>query len=233
MSILFSGLLIDAYGTIFKKRISGTLPKISKKIIEHHNLSMSINEFVNLWSKIYFSLESKYLNKKTFKSIYELNELSLKYVGEKLKLNIEASFFVNDLFEELKNAKTYTDAKPFICWLNQEKIPFVIVSNIDDEIIFSVIEENALPIRYGQVITSQKAKSYKPDVKIYHLALSTLSIPKSDILHIGDNQSADIIGAKKIGIKMCWVNRNKEKLQISITPDYIVSSLLDVKSILR
>ncbi|MTI48936.1 MAG: HAD family hydrolase [Firmicutes bacterium] len=50
-------------------------------------------------------------------------------------------------------------------------------------------------------------------------------------LHIGDAGS-DIIGANRVGIKTCWINRSQKEWKNEIKPTYTIHSLEEILGIL-
>ena len=59
-----------------------------------------------------------------------------------------------------------------------------------------------------------------------------LGIPKENILHIASSQM-DIKGAKNAGLKVCWINRQKEELAIDTPPpDFEIHKLTELLDIL-
>ena len=79
----------------------------------------------------------------------------------------------------------------------------------------------------------KQAQSYKKDKegKIFKQVLEHYNVEPEKIIHIGDSLS-DIIGANRVGIKSCWINRNNYKWKYGVNPTYEVSSLVEVLSIL-
>ena len=51
------------------------------------------------------------------------------------------------------------------------------------------------------------------------------------IFHIGD-MHADIVGANRVGITTCWLNREGKAWNLSIKPDYEVGSLRKAAALL-
>ena len=47
----------------------------------------------------------------------------------------------------------------------------------------------------------------KPDVRIFHAAASQAAISPEEVLHVGDDMTADALGALQAGMQAVWVNR--------------------------
>ena len=68
----------------------------------------------------------------------------------------------------------------------------------------------------------------KPHPAIFKLAIDNFKIEPQEILFVGDNFSLDVVGAKKVGMKSAWVNREGKVIPKDIEPDYELHSLDDL-----
>ena len=77
-----------------------------------------------------------------------------------------------------------------------------VVSNIDDDLF----EHSAkrLQVHFAHVVTAQQAQAYKPDPKVFDLALSRV---KGPVLHVAQSRFHDIIPAAAAGLDTVWINR--------------------------
>ncbi|WP_169515044.1 HAD family hydrolase [Hymenobacter norwichensis] len=57
------------------------------------------------------------------------------------------------------------------------------------------------------LITSEDVGIPKPDPRIYHVALERLQSRAAETVMVGDNWTADVIGALEVGIRPLWLNR--------------------------
>jgi ribonucleotide monophosphatase NagD (HAD superfamily) len=77
----------------------------------------------------------------------------------------------------------------------------------------------------------------KPDRRFYLSCLKGWDVEPSRILMVSDDPFADLIGAKKIGMKSCWVLTGSQKdrgllkkIPEKYRPDYILESVTDIPS---
>jgi len=97
--------------------------------------------------------------------------------------------------------------------------------------LHKALDKNGLAFKY--VMTSEIAKAYKPNPKIFLEALKLLRCNSKEVLFVGDSQQDDIVGAKNVGLSTVWVNRRKEKLEEGIPkPDYEIEDLTNLLGIL-
>ena len=68
------------------------------------------------------------------------------------------------------------------------------------------------------VVISEVAGCRKPDPEIFRLAAANLEIQPRDILFVGDNPEADIMGAARLEMQTAWLQRGRE------WPDHFASS---------
>ncbi|GKU27506.1 HAD family hydrolase [Clostridium folliculivorans] len=181
---------------------------VSKNVITGFHKSASINgEFVNL----------KNMFKPFFRSVFE--EMNICFDEEEA---------VKIFMDEHTNSEPYDDVERFFS-LIADSIPICLVTDADYEMVMPILEK----YKFDEVFISEKVMSYKnePNSKIFKEVLKHYSVDPSRVLHIGDS-SSDIIGANRVGIKSCWINRDDLKWDYSIQPDYIIKSLNEVIDIL-
>lgn len=113
-----------------------------------------------------------------------------------------------------------------------KKYQMVIVSNVDNnDRGYAMVRSKNLP--FLDTITSDSFKSYKPYNKLFKEALNVLKCKPEEVLHIGDSQRADVMGAKNFGMKAAWLNRSDHKLRDDIpAPDFEITDLRELLEIL-
>ncbi len=79
---------------------------------------------------------------------------------------------------------------------------------------------------FDPVVISGEVGVAKPDPKIFEYALQRAGVAPREALYVGDSPVYDIIGAKGVGMKMAWVNRNGLPIEnLKIKPDFVVPEL--------
>lgn len=84
---------------------------------------------------------------------------------------------------------------------------------------YRVLDQFALRPFFKAVVVSGEVCWKKPSQHIFEIALSKLSIKPEDAIFVGDDYEADIVGAKKAGIKtifLCKEPINSEKADVTI-----------------
>ncbi|TFF90982.1 MAG: HAD family hydrolase [Promethearchaeota archaeon] len=109
----------------------------------------------------------------------------------------------------------------------------IIISNIDNDFLFQRLSKFKLKDHFDHIFTSESLKSYKPNPIIFKKVLELLELEPEEIIHIGDSQRADILGAKNVGLPTVYINRKNKNLDNSIpTPDFIIRDLKELLNIL-
>jgi FMN phosphatase YigB (HAD superfamily) len=73
----------------------------------------------------------------------------------------------------------------------------------------------------------------KPDPKIFQATLEKLGSTPDKTVHVGDELSADVLGAKNAGLSTVWLNRNKEHIKEGVPkPEYEIDDLKGLLGIL-
>jgi 2-haloacid dehalogenase len=91
----------------------------------------------------------------------------------------------------------------------QQRYQLAVISNIDDD-LFAETRKH-LGVEFAGVITAQRARSYKPSLNNFRLALRTLGVEPSHLLHAGQSVYHDVIPAQSLGITAVWVNRRSAR----------------------
>ena len=92
-----------------------------------------------------------------------------------------------------------------------------LVSNIDDDLL----AVTSLGRRFDLVCTAERARGYKPDGTLFRALLREGGVDVSELLHSGQSQRTDMVGAKPLGITVAWINRRGLTLAPDVPkPDY-------------
>jgi 2-haloacid dehalogenase len=95
--------------------------------------------------------------------------------------------------------------------------PLALVSNIDDDLLSAT----RLGRRFDIVCTAERAGGYKPDGTLFRSLLREAKVEAAGLLHSGQSQWTDMVGAKPLGITVAWINRRALTLAPEVPrPDY-------------
>ena len=104
------------------------------------------------------------------------------------------------------------------------RYPLGLVTNCDDD-LFALTPKPSAPIRFH--FTSEAARGYKADGTLFRYVLreAGLSQPGA-LLHAGQSQRTDLVGAKPLGIVCAWINRHSLERDADVPePDFVFPDL--------
>ena len=75
----------------------------------------------------------------------------------------------------------------------------------------------------------------KPDERVYHRALGALGVTPADAWMVGDNLDFDVAAPQKLGLSAVWIDVRGAGLpdESAVKPDYIVRSLVELRSLFK
>lgn len=105
-----------------------------------------------------------------------------------------------------------------------------IVSNFDyAPTAYMLLEKFGITNYFELIIISGEIGWRKPKDIIFLAAIDRLSIDPAEVLFVGDNYSADVIGSKAMGMDVAWINRKNQSTEnLNPNPDYILKKLSDL-----
>src|ERR1051326_8682840 len=128
---------------------------------------------------------------------------------------------ISRYFDAFSAFQLYPDVVATLDHLSR-RFKIAIVSNIDDDLLA------ATPLRrtFDLVCTAERATGYKPDGALFRYLLANAGVPREEILHSGQSQLTDMVGAKPIGLTVAWINRRGVPLSATVPPpDFTLSDI--------
>jgi 2-haloacid dehalogenase len=203
----FEVLTFDCYGTLIDWE-SGIWHALQPALTAHR-VEVSIDDALELYGKLESEIErGEYRDYKTVLTMV------LEGFGRKLGFS-PAQEELRRFSEAVKDWPAFPDSSRALQTL-KTKYKLAILSNIDDDLF--AFSNQRLGVAFDWVITAQQAKSYKPSLNNFHLALERIGLPRNKILHIAQSLFHDIAPAKSLGLAAVWVNRRHNKAGSGATP---------------
>lgn len=112
--------------------------------------------------------------------------------------------------------------------------PKCVLSNYDEGNLRLHLEMTDLDRHFGFALSSEAARCYKPDPRIFLQAVAKLGVEPHEVLHIGDSATEDVAGAKRAGSRACFVDRKSRGVARDgpDAPDVVVRSLAELPALL-
>ncbi|MEA5602773.1 haloacid dehalogenase type II [Nostoc sp. UHCC 0252] len=196
----YKALTFDCYGTLidWENGILGAL----KPLLLAHNTNLDDDQILELFADFEAELE---------KDDYIKYREVLKRVVEKFaeRFGFEPTAKeLNSLPDSIQHWLPFPDTVEALKTLKQ-KFQLVIISNVDDDLF--AFSAKHLEVEFDQIITAEQAKSYKPSLNNFRLAIERIDLPLEQILHVAASVYHDIVTAKSLGLSTVWVNRRADQ----------------------
>lgn len=210
-------LVFDAYGTLF----------------DVHSV---IERCEALWpgrgavvSPLWRSKQLEYTWLRSLMGRYENFEVvtkdALRHACETLNLQCDDGH-VGQLMEEYRRLATFAEVKAVMPALGGRKR--AILSNGSLDMLNAVVRHSGLDKELDAVLSVEQLKIYKPDPRVYRLAVDALGVRPDRIGFVSSN-CWDACGAQSFGFHAFWINRNGAPVdRLSIAPERIVTTLADL-----
>ncbi len=85
---------------------------------------------------------------------------------------------------------------------------------------------------FKSTVFSNEMGLCKPNEAMFRTALNELGVGPSEAVHVGDLLHTDVAGAKAVGMRAIWVKTRETPMLDGWKPDYVISSISQVVSIL-
>jgi len=92
------------------------------------------------------------------------------------------------------------DARRLVADLDAVGVPLAIVSNAEGRAV-ETIAEAGLDGHFAAIVDSAVVGIAKPDPQIFAIAAERLGLPLAALVHVGDSESADVVGALAAGAR--------------------------------
>lgn len=163
----------------------------------------------------------------------ELRKMRWTLVFENLGLKVEGAENYEEVFrEEVSNAAVSVEnAKEVLEYLS-EKYTLGVASNAYLKQQCDRLQLLDYKKYFSHIFTSMEIGFEKPHREFYEHCLKELGSPDpASVLMVGDNPIADADGAKKAGLRSCWLNRRGQDAD-GVNADYIITDLKELFDIL-
>jgi 2-haloacid dehalogenase len=213
-------LVFDAYGTIF----------------DVHSVAARCE---GLWpgqgiavSRLWRSKQLEYTWQRSLMQRYRdfgvVTEESLRYVCDALKLpHTEPG--ISSLLEEYLRLATFPEVPEALKRLGDKKL--AILSNGSPAMLGPLVKNAGLESTFAAVLSVDSLMVYKPDPRVYELAVNALGVAAKDIGFVSSN-CWDAIGAKSYGFNVFWINRAGAPVdELGAKPDFLLRNLAELPAL--
>lgn len=193
-------LTFDCCGTLIDWE--GGITAAFRPVLAAHRISVDDEQVLKLFAEIEpEAQEGEFVNyRQVLRSV-------ARVVGSRLGFVPFASE-VDCLVDSVENWEPFPDTIEALQAL-RKRFKLAIISNVDDD--FFILSEKHLKVGFDWIITAEQAKSYKPSLRNFEVAIARIGVAPERILHVAQSMYHDILPAKSLGLSTVWVNRRSEK----------------------
>ncbi len=195
-------LFFDLGGTLFRygNRMGGGV----RHVLKEKGLSAEPEDIGRAWraaadkAGAHYGRQPYFLHRDLFRDT--LTHF-LEHFGHGPDEDLFQTFHMQQLANMLAHLPIREDCKDTLQALRQRGLYLSVVSNIDDDYLYPLLEEHELVPLFDHTTSSEEAKSCKPDPDIYHYALDKSGFATQDVLFVGDSLHHDVAGAHRVGMR--------------------------------
>ena len=167
------------------------------------------------------SLEGRYAD------FWQVTQEALVFAARSLKLDLPPEKRER-LMQAYLELKAWPDVAPAIRALQAAKFRLGFLSNFTPKMLAAGLANSGLEGAFEQVLSTDRARTYKPDPLAYQLGLDAFGLPRDEILFVAF-AGWDAAGAKSFGYPTFWANRlGAPGEELGVTPDATGSDLTAV-----
>jgi FMN hydrolase / 5-amino-6-(5-phospho-D-ribitylamino)uracil phosphatase len=129
-----------------------------------------------------------------------------------------------EIFLEARNrVEFYEDVRPALTRLKSEYRLYAVSNGNAD------LERCGIADLFDGHVTAISAGAAKPDARIFAALAEMAGVAVEEIVHIGDDPLADVVGARQAGMQAVWINRDARAWPVALAlPERTISTLAEL-----
>jgi len=154
---------------------------------------------------------------------------ALRYACDVLGLACDDARTQN-LMQAYRNLATFPEVANVMRALQGRKR--AILSNGSPDMLNAVVRHSGLEASLDAVLSVDALRIYKPDPRVYQLAVDALGVDRDEIGFVSSN-GWDACGARNFGFQTFWINRAGTPVDVlGAVPDRVLTKLSDLLAFL-
>lgn len=163
---------------------------------------------------------------------YEYLRKYYLYLGQELQMDIDADELVECYIKSIASSKTLTEENALQVYQTLSEQYKVLIATNGMEYVQKERLVDFQPYTYRTYI-SEAVQYIKPSEKFFRYILNDLACEPSECLMIGDSLTNDIVGAKSVGMDVCFYNIRKKDIPEYVSVDYEINELKSLLCLLE
>jgi 2-haloacid dehalogenase len=202
-----SVLSFDCYGTIIDWE-AGIVAAV-RPILSAHGLDIADEQVLELYAALESAAEAG-----PYRRYADILADVMRGLGERLGFTPSPTE-ADALAASVGNWPPFADSAEALATLKR-RFKLAIISNIDDDLFAA--SQRHLGVEFEWIVTAQQARSYKPSLNNFRVALERIGLPRDQVLHVAQSLFHDHVPARQLGLDTVWVNRRGGKRGGGATP---------------
>jgi 2-haloacid dehalogenase len=214
--------VFDAYGTLFDVQTS-----VDAYL---HELGPNAQRFTKLWraKQLEYTWLRSLMN--IYTDFWEVTQDALDFTLH--SLSIDNPTLRTKLMDAYMHPVCYPEVPEVLATLKKAHIKTAILSNGSPFMLKTAVGSSGLEGLIDLTISVEEVEVYKPDPRVYQLAVSRLGLQPKEISFQSAN-SWDVAGAATFGLRAAWINRfGLQKEHLPFGPDAELTTLSDLPALL-
>ena len=142
-----------------------------------------------------------------YADFWQVTGEALLFATTKLKLGLRPDDRTR-LMNAYLELKTWPDVPPVLESLKASGLKLALLSNLTPTMLRANIRSAGLDGMFERVLSTDEARTFKPDPRAYQLGVDALKVKREEILFVAF-AGWDAAGAKLFGYPTYWVNRQR------------------------
>jgi len=212
-----TALVFDAYGTLFDVR---SVVSLCEELFPGRGVALS-----EMWrgKQLEYSWLRSVMGR--YEDFWQVTQSALDFSCRTLQLSATPAT-QSRLMESYLDLKAFPEVIESLRKLSSYQL--AILSNGSPNMLKAVVANSGLDGIFSHVISVDAVRVYKPEPRVYELAVRTLRVNREAIRFVSSN-CWDVIGAKAFGFRTFWVNRTGASAdELGFIPDVVVRTLREL-----
>ncbi|TYO95031.1 2-haloacid dehalogenase [Geothermobacter ehrlichii] len=161
---------------------------------------------------------------------WQVTEDALGYALE--IFNLQDRSLQKQLMEAYLHLDCYEEVPKALEDLKRRGLRTAILSNGSPTMLEAAVKNSGLAGLLDQTLSVEEVGVYKPDPRVYRLAVNRLGLEAGEIAFQSTN-AWDVAGAKAFGFRVVWINRfGQARERLPFGPDVEIASMVELEGCL-
>ena len=224
-------IVFDMYQTLVQDP-SGQWRASFKSIVEEQGLNITAEQLWESWRKS----EEQFRLRRTdpslpFQSYFDAWAGGFRLAFQEMGVDGDAGAATSRFFADLSRREPFPETAQALREL-QSRYRTAVLSNADDGFLLPNLK--LLDFQFETVLSSEMARSYKPQPELFQEMLRRLALPPEQTLYVGDRHYEDTYGASRVGMNSVWIDRGERGLRDDLPPPaHRITSLLELPALIE